>query len=321
MVKLYDINHREFGYIEVEVPDFYCNDYPQFFAKIDKDTYVRNFAEPFYTIPEIIWGSKPTDGGNLILSLAERDELIKKNPLAEKWIRRYIGSEEFIHNKNRYCLWLEDCPPDEIKKMPLVYQRVEKVREFRLASKKDSTRKSAATPWLFQERRQPKSNYLLIPAVSGERREYIPIGYMSCEVIASNAVFMIPDAKYWHFGVLTSSTHMLWTRMTCGRLGISYRYSSDVVYNNFPWPPFNREVERTAVNILLARQKYPEASFADLYDPLLMPKELHKAHEANDRAVMEAYDFPKNMTEEQMQRAFLIIYERLKNFDEFYNSL
>ncbi len=319
MAKLYDENLE--GYIEVEVADFYSNDYPQFFAKIGKDSYTRWLSEPIYTVPEIIWGSKPTDGGNLILSPEEKDELIARNPAAQKWIRRYIGSEEFIHNKLRYCLWLEDCPPNDFRKMPPVYQRVEKVREFRLASKKAATRKSAATPYLFQERRQAKTNYLLIPAVSGERREYIPIGYMDADVIASNAVFMIPDAKYWHFGVLTSFPHMVWMRLTCGRLGISYRYSADVVYNNFVWPPFNREVERTAANILVTRNKYPDASYADLYDPLIMPKDLRKAHEENDRAVMEAYDFPKNMTEDQMRVAFLTMYDRLKKFDELYQSL
>ena len=321
MVKLYDINHPEYGYIEVELESFYCNDYPQYFAKTGKDTYVRDLTTPIYTVPDMVYGSKPTDGGNLILSPEEKDELVSKNPDAEKWIRPFLGSKEFIHNLSRWCLWLVDCPPNELKQMPLVYKRVQAVREFRLASKKAATRKSAETSWLFQEIRQPKTNYLLVPRVSSSRREYIPIGYMDANVICGDANHMIPDAKYWHFGVLTSLPHMVWMRLTCGRLRNDYRYSADVVYNNFVWPPFNREVERTAANILVTRNKYPEASFADLYDPLIMPKDLRHAHEENDRAVMEAYDFPRNMTEAQMQVAFLKMYESLKNFDEFYQSL
>lgn len=285
MVNLYDEELN--GYIEVEVGDFYCNDFPMFFARIGKDSYVRWQGEPIYTVPKMTNGSVPRDGGNLILSTEEKDELLAKNPLAEKYIRRYIGSEEFINNKLRYCLWLEYCTPNELKKMPLVYKHVQAVREFRLASSREATRKVAETSWLFAERRQPKTNYLLMPAVSGERREYISI--------------------------------MVWMRMVAGRLGISYRYSVDVVYNNFPWPPFNKEVEITVAKILSARRNYPEASFADLYDPLIMPKDLRKAHEENDRSVMEAYDFPKNMTEAQMQVAFLKLYERLdKMIKTFY---
>lgn len=319
MVKLYDEDLTE--YIEAEVKDFYCNDFPHFFARIDKDSYVRQLYEPIYNVPEMIYGSKPTDDGNLLLTPEERDELIDKNPAAQKWIRPFMGALEFIRGKKRYCLWLVDCPPNEIRKMPLVYKRVQAVRDFRLASKKAATREDAKTPWLFQEIRQPKTNYLLVPRHSSERREYIPIGYMDANIICGDANHMIPGAMYWHFGVLTSSVHMTWMRMVAGRLEISYRYSADVVYNNFPFPPFWRKVERTAAEILMARNKYPEASFADLYDPLLMPKELRKAHEANDRAVMDAYDFPHDMTEIQMQRALMTLYERLKNFRELYDSL
>ncbi len=319
MIKLYDENLS--GYIEVEVSEFYSNDYPQYFAKIGKDSYVRWLGEPIYTVPEMINGNVPVDDGNLLLSSEEKDELVAKNPAAEKWIRPFVGAKEFIHKLPRWCLWLEDCPPNEIKKMPLVYERVNRCREFRLASKKAQTRRRADTAWLFSERRQPKTNYLLVPRHSSSRREYIPIGYMDSNIICGDSNQMVPDAKYFHFGVLTSFPHMVWMRMTCGRLKSDYRYSADVVYNNFPWPPFWKEVERTAVKILMARRKYPEASFADLYDPVLMPKDLRAAHEENDRAVMAAYNFPKNMTEEQMQIAFLTIYERLKNFDEFYNSL
>ena len=316
MVKLYDTSGQ--GYIEVEVAQFYSNDYPMFFAKTGKDSYLRDFDQPFYTIPEMRKGSQPTDNGNLIVEAADYDEFIKREPKAKNWIRPFVGAEEFIHNKKRFCLWLEDCPPNEIKSMPRVYQRVKNVREFRLASKKAATRKDAETSWLFQERRQPKSDYLLVPRVSSERREYIPIGYMDANVICSDANLMIPDAMLWHFGVLTSLPHMVWMRMVCGRLKSDYRYSAQIVYNNFVWPPFWREVERTAAEILAARRNYPEASFADLYDPLLMPKDLRRAHEENDRAVMESYDFPKNMSEEQMQIAFLKMYEATRNMEEIF---
>lgn len=319
MVKLYDSSGN--GYIEVEVSEFYSNDYPAYFARTGKDTYLRDLAEPFYTVADMIYGSKPTDGGNLLLTPEERDDLINKNPAAQKWIRPFVGAREFINNIPRYCLWLEDCPPNELRKMPLVYRRVEKVREFRLASRDKQTRRDADTPWLFQERRQPKTDYLLIPCHSSEKRFYVPMGYVSKDVICGNANQMIPTARLFTFGVLTSFPHMVWMRMTCGRIEVDYRYSSNVVYNNFPWPPFWRKVEVTAAKILEARRKYPDASLADLYDPLIMPKDLRQAHEANDRAVMEAYDFPKDMTEEQMQVAFLNIYQRLKNFDELLNSL
>lgn len=316
MVKLYDAGG---GYIEVEVSEFYCNDYPNYFARTGKGMYFRD-TEPIYGVPQMIYGSKPTDDGNLLLSPEERDELIAREPRAEKWIRPFLGALEFIRGKKRYCLWLEDCPPNELRKMPLVYKRVQAVREFRLASKKAATRRDADTPWLFQERRQPKTNYLLVPRHSSENRFYIPIGYMDANVICGDANHMIPDAMYWHFGVLTSLPHMAWMRATCGRLTSRYRYSAEIVYNNFPWPPFNREVERTASDILMARRNYPDASYADLYDPLIMPRDLRRAHEANDRAVMEAYDFPRGMTEEQMFLAFQRMYTNLVNLDKFFRE-
>ena len=319
MVKLYDENLT--GYVEADVSDFYCNDYPNYFARTGKGTYVRWLYDAIYTVPEIFFGSMPNDGGNLIIEAEDYDDFIAREPAAKKYIRPYVGAREFIRKLPRYCLWLVDCPPNELRKMKLVYQRVEKVREHRLKSHRAGTRKLADTPWLFGENRQPTTDYILIPRVSSERRDYVPMGYMNSEVIASDAVQTIPDAKFWHFGVLTSFPHMVWMRMVCGRLESRYRYSADIVYNNFPWPPFNREVEITAAMILAARRNYPDASYADLYDPLIMPKDLRRAHEANDRAVMEAYDFPKNMTESEMQEAFLRMYRNLKNFDEIYNSL
>lgn len=316
MIKLFDASG---GYIEAEVRDFYCNDFPNFFALTDKKTYLRDF-QPFYTVPRMCKGNQPTDNGNLLFTPEERDELVAKNPAAEKYIRKFVGSREFIHNSPRYCLWLVDCPPNELKKMPLVYQRVQAVRGFRLTSPKAATRRDADTPWLFQEIRQPKTNYLLVPRHSSERREYVPMGYMLSEIICGDANLMIPDAKLWHFGVLTSMPHMAWMRAVCGRLKSDYRYSAEIVYNNFPWPPFSRQVERTAMKILLARRNYPDASFADLYDPLIMPKDLRRAHEENDRAVMEAYDFPRDMSEAQMFIAFQQMYQNLIELEKIFHG-
>ena len=207
MIKLYDENFS--GYVEAEVKDFYCNDLPVYFAKTDKDSYVRNFSAPFYPVPKMIYGSKPTDGGNLILSPEERDELVAKNPAAEKWIRPFLGSLEFIRGKKRFCLWLEDCPPNELRKMPRVMKRVEAVRDFRLASKKAATRRRAETPTLFTEDRFIDAPALLMPMVSGNRK-YVPIGFVERGVIVSNKALFIPNADIFHFGVLTSSIHMAW---------------------------------------------------------------------------------------------------------------
>ena len=176
------------------------------------DIYVTPRATPFYRVPAMRLGSMPVDDGNLLLTPDEKIELVKKNPPAEKWIRPCMGSREFIRRIERYCLWLEGCPPDEFRKMPLVYERVKNVREFRLKSKKAATRKSADTPTLFQERRQPKTNYLLVPSVSSELRRYIPIGYMDANTIVTNLAFTVPDADLFLFGMLTSSVHMAWVR-------------------------------------------------------------------------------------------------------------
>ena len=281
------------------------------------DILVEARSTPFFRVPEMRKGSQPTDDGNFLLTPEERDELIAKNPRAEKWIRPFVGSKEFIRNIPRYCLWLIGCPPDELRKMPLVYQRVKNVREFRLASKRAATRKLADTPTLFAERRQPKTNYLLVPSVSSERRKYVPIGYMDANTIVSNLAFSVPDAELFHFGVLTSSVHMTWMRTVCGRLRNDYRYSATVVYNPFPWPLFYPEayksrVELTAQKILDARKNYPNASFADLYDEVSMPADLRKAHRENDLAVMSLYPFRADIDELSMQIRLLEMYESLR---------
>ena len=273
------------------------------------DIYVASRSTSFFNVPEMSWGNKPTDGGYLSLSPTECDELVAKEPRAAKWIRPFLGAREFIQGKKRYCLWLVDCPPDELRKMPLVYERVKAVREFRLASKKAATRRDADKPTLFQEIRQPKDDYILVPCVSSERRRYIPMGYVSSEVICGASNQMLPNADLFHFGVLTSSVHMNWVRLVCGRLKSDYRYSATICYNPYPWPLFyseeqRRRIEATAAKILEARANYPEATYADLYDEVSMPYDLRAAHKKNDLAVAAAYGFEDILENEPLAGSF-----------------
>jgi hypothetical protein len=251
-------------------------------------------TRPISMVPEMVNGSKPTDGGNLLLSDDEKHELIATEPQAEKWLRPFFGSEEFINGIPRWCLWLKEISPAELREMPLVKQRVEAVKVMRLASKDAQTKKDATTPTLFQKIRQPTKPYLLIPSVSSENRRYIPIGYLKPEVIVSNLVYAISNATLYHFGILGSTMHNAWMRTTCGRLKSDYRYSNSIVYNNFPWPdePTDKQravVEAAAQAVLDARAQFPQSSLADLYDPLTMPPALVKAHQALDRAVDACY--------------------------------
>jgi hypothetical protein len=249
---------------------------------------------PICNVPQIGIGNKPIDGGHYLFTTEERDEFLKREPNAKEFFRRWIGSDEFINGYERWCLWLGDCPPEKLRQMPEAMKRVEEVRKLRLASKSAPTRKLADTPTRFHVENMPKSTYLIIPEVSSERRFYIPIGFESPETLASNLVKIVPDATLYHFGVLGSVMHMAWVRYTCGRLKSDYRYSKDIVYNNFPWPrePGEKQVkavEEAAQGVLDARTQFPDASLADLYDPLSMPPALTKAHQALDRAVDAAY--------------------------------
>lgn len=268
---------------------------------IDAPTvYLYNKSNPICDVPQMSSGGKPVEGGFLILSPEEKDRIISKEPHLEKYIRPFTSGDDFINNKKRYCLWLVEANPSDLRHSSELLSRVEKVREFRLSSIKEATRRCAGTPTLFMEIKEPKSNYLLIPATSSEQRRYIPIGYVDRSVIPNNAVQFVPDATLYHFGVLTSNVHMAWMRVVCGRLEMRYRYSANIVYNNFPWPTPTDEqkakIEQTAQAILDARALYPDSSLADLYDELTMPIELQKAHQANDRAVMQAYGFPVKST-------------------------
>jgi len=244
-------------------------------------------------IPLMNYGSEPREGGFLLLTQDEKDDLINKEPYLKKYIKQFVSSDDFINNIKRYCFWLVDAAPSEIKKSKELLSRLKKVQDFRKNSKQKQAFASAENPSLFTSIRQPKSSYLLIPIVSSENRKYIPIGYMKKDVITSNANFTISNASIYHFGILTSTMHMAWMRYVCGRLKSDYRYSNTIVYNNFPWPnPTEKqkaEIEKLAQAVLDARSQFPDSSFADLYDPLTMPKELLKAHQKLDKAVETAY--------------------------------
>jgi len=266
--------------------------------------FIESRTKPICDVPEMVYGNKPTDGGYLFIEADEYESFIKNEPNARKYIKKIYGSEEYINNLDRYCLWLVDAEPSEIRNMPLVMERIEKVRKFRLASEKKATRESATTPMLFQEIRQPKKDFIIIPRVSSEKRNYIPLGFMPSKVIVNDAVQIIPNATLYHFGILTSSVHNAWMRAVCGRLEMRYRYSKDIVYNNFIWPNATDEqkttIEKLAQGVLEARAKFPESSLADLYDPLAMPPELLKAHRELDKAVMKLYGFGKDVSEAEI---------------------
>ena len=265
-------------------------------------------------LPKMSKGSQPTDGGNLILSESEKAFLVSKEPLAEKWIHRFMMGDDFINNKLRYCLWLVEADPSELKQCPLILERGEKVRMLRLKSPTKSVQKDADTPLLFTQRRQPSTRYLVIPRVSSEQRRYIPMGYLTPDIIAGDKLQFLPNANEYMFGVLMSNVHMAWMRTVCGRLEMRYSYSP-AVYNNFPWPSPTPEqkasIEQTAQGILDARAKYPDSSLADLYDPLTMPAPLNKAHVNNDKAVMAAYGFSTDMTESECVAALMKMYQEL----------
>jgi len=258
------------------------------------DAVVTKRQMPLANVPTMRYGNKPTDDGNYILSDAEREHLIAQEPHAKKFIRPYMGSEDFINSLSRWCLWLKDIQPGELRAMPQVLARVERVKAFRLASSAEPTRKSADAPTLFFYTSQPDTDYLIVPEVSSARRSYIPIGFMSKETICSNTNYLIPDASLFLFGMVQSEMHMVWMRNVGGRLKSDYRYSGSMVYNTFPWPDEPSDKQRAAIEaaaqaVLDARAQFPQSSLADLYDPLTMPPALVKAHQALDRAVDACY--------------------------------
>ena len=286
---------------------------------LDADNvFVESRNKPICDVPEIGIGNKPIDGGNYLFTEEEMQEFVEKEPASKKWFKPWYGSQEFINRKPRYCLWLGDCPPNELRKMPECMKRVNAVRQLRLESKSAGTRKLADTPTRFHVENMPKGTYIVIPEVSSERRKYVPMGFMSPDILCSNLVKIIPNAILYHFGILTSNVHMAWMRAVCGRLKSDYRYSKDVVYNNFPWPTPTDEqkakIKETAQAILDARALYPDSSLADLYDETTMPPELRKAHQQNDKAVMRAYGFDiKTTTETSCVAELMKMYQKLMN--------
>ena len=265
-------------------------------------------------VPVMGIGNKPIDGGNYLFTKEEKEEFVKREPLSAAYFHPWYGATEFIQQQPRYCLWLGDCSPREIKSMPLCYERVTNVRELRLASKSAGTRKLADTPTRFHVENMPEGTSIIVPRVSSEKRKYVPMGFISQGIFASDSVHLIPSATLYHFGVLESNVHMAWMRAVCGRLEMRYRYSKDIVYNNFPWPEATdeqrAEIAQAAQRILDARQLYPDSSLADLYDPTLMPHELLKAHRDNDRLVMRLYGFPTSMTETECVAQLFKLYQK-----------
>jgi len=282
------------------------------------NAFVGSRSKPLCDVPDIGIGNKPIDGGFYLFSEEERDEFINKEPASSVFFHPFLGATEFIHQTPRYCLWLGHCSPAELHKMPHCLERVAAVREYRKASTSEGTRKLADTPTRFHVENMPDTTYILVPRHSSENRRYIPMGFLTPDILTSDAVQIIPNATLYHFGVLTSNVHMAWMRAVCGRIKSDYRYSKDVVYNNFPWPnPTDEQrakIEQTAQAILDARAKYPDSSLADLYDELTMPIELRKAHQDNDRAVMQAYGFPvkSTFTESQCVAELFKMYQELE---------
>jgi len=279
-----------------------------------KTVFIKARTKALCDVPKMLSGNRPTDGGNLILSEDEKNDLLQKEPGAEKFVKRFMMGYEFINNVPRYCLWLVDAEPSELKKLPLVTKRVTLCKKSRLESTDKGRQKLADTPTLFREQMNPDA-CIVLPKVSSQRRRYIPMGYIDNQTIAGDKLFIIPDATLYHFGILNSNVHMAWMRTISGRLKSDYSYSINVVYNNFPWPtptPEQRaEIERTAQGILDARANHPGSSLADLYDDVFMPKDLREAHRANDRATLRAYGFPVKITEPDCVAELMKRYEEL----------
>ena len=287
---------------------------------IDADNiFIEKRNKPLCDVTEICLGGQAIDDGNLILTKCERDNLIKNEPDAEVFLRPYMMGKDFIKREYRYCLWLVNADPKVLRKCPEVIKRIEKVKKFRMSSNRANTIKAAETPQLFATVLECKDSYIAFPKVSSENRRYIPVDYLSSSIIPGDKLFVFPNATLYEFGIMTSNVHMAWMRAVCGRLKSDYSYSNTIVYNNYPWPTPTDEqkskIEQTAQGVLDARGIYPDASLADLYDPLTMPPELTKAHTENDRAVMKAYGFDiKTMSEADCVSELMRMYQKLINY-------
>lgn len=279
------------------------------------DVFIEKRMHPISEVPEICLGGQPIDDGNFILTREEKEHFIKKEPQAEQFLRPFMMGKDFIDRKPRFCLWLQDASPALLRQCPTILERVKNVREFRLKSNRGSTLKAAETPTLFGAPFECKSQYIALPKVSSENRRYIPMDYLSANIIPGDKLFCMQGATLFHFGILTSNVHMAWMRAVCGRLEMRYSYSNTIVYNNFPWPnpteEQKRRIEQTAQAILDARTKYPDCSLADLYDEVAMPPELRKAHQDNDRAVMAAYGFSTRISESECVAELFKLYQNI----------
>ena len=313
------------GFSQVEREEKYIYSTGNMVKKVDNinpyliegpNIFISTRSEALCDAPKMIFGSMPNDGGNLILSKEEKDDLLKSYPHADVFIHEFLGAREFINKIERYCLWIK---PDEVKdaiRIPPIKRRIESVRENRLSSKRKNTQDLANYSYAFGEIRQPNEDYLLVPRVSSENRKYIPIGYVDAKTIASDAVLIIPKASKQNFSIVSSNVHNAWMRVVAGRLKSDYRYSASIVYNNFPWPELDEKqkerLKSTAEMILKAREIYSDWSYADLYNELTMPPELRKAHQENDKAVMEAYGFNwRNMSESECVSELMKLYQKL----------
>jgi hypothetical protein len=280
-----------------------------------KDITVKNRKSPICKVPEMNYGSMPIDEGNLILTDEEKEEALKNEPQIINAIKKYTGGDEFINNKKRWCLWLQNIEPSVLKNSKFILDRIEKTKNFRLSSNRAATNKLAEKPMLFGEIRQPNSKYIIIPKVSSENRKYIPIGILEPTTITSGSALIIPNANLFMFGIMTSVMHMVWMKATCGRMKSDFQYSASIVYNNFPFPdnPNDKQIkaiETAAQKVLDARLQFPNSSLADLYDPLTMPPTLIKAHNELDKAVDLAYR-PQAFTSEANRMVFLFeLYEK-----------
>lgn len=283
-----------------------------------EEIFVVAEKESLCGMPKMNFGNQPRDGGFFVIKEDEYQDIMKKEPELQKWLHPYIGADEFIKGKKRWCLWLKHASPKDIINSKILSEKVEAVRQFRLSSKAKTTNGYAKVPQLFAQITQPDDvDFLIIPSVSSERRRYVPIGFATSNIISSNAVQIVPGATLYHFGILTSNIHMAWMRAVCGRLKSDYRYSKEIVYNTFPWPnPTDAQktkIEQTAQAILDARAQYPDCSFADMYgEKMYLFPELLKAHQDNDRAVMQAYGFSiKDMTESSCVAELMKMYQNL----------
>jgi len=280
------------------------------------DVFIDKRNNPLCNVSSMNYGSFALDDGNFTIDSTEYEDLLSRDPSIQQFLRPFIGAQEMLHAIPRWCVWLKDVPLSLYAKNTIIREKVERVQQWRASSSRKNTILLADTPMLFAEIRQPNTKYLAIPTVCSEKRRYIPMMYLTPETIASNQVYIVPNATLYHFGVLMSNVHMAWMRVVCGRLKSDYRYSNSVVYNNFPWPTPTEEqrqkIEQTAQSIISARENTPDVCLADLYDPVYMPPELRKAHLDNDRAVMQAYGFDvKTMTESKCVAELFRLYQEL----------